>query len=223
MVYDPKWPESVTAEQASWRLRAMHYSTLSIVHGFDELDSGGLNETINRWMQADLNLRLVLDARLPVSPTYASQRHTGFEYVRDHLGYRLELCTASFASDLWFGSIEAASVAPPNFNATVVNWGFSAPINPRPVYLVLLSPDRGTIVWQSPESLADVRDWQPHFPGDPTYTPLRHTFGTAISGVDPNRIPSCKNSAVRFGHCRPADFGSFQLADYRRCVLCRSV
>ena len=47
-VYDPAWPQAVTAEQAAWRLRAMHYSTLSLVHGYNRLDNGGVNETIDR-------------------------------------------------------------------------------------------------------------------------------------------------------------------------------
>jgi len=59
-VYDSAWPQAVTAEQAAWRLRAMHYSTLSLVHGYNRLDNGGLNETIDRWSRTGLNLSQVI-------------------------------------------------------------------------------------------------------------------------------------------------------------------
>lgn len=52
--------------------------------------------------------------------------------------------------------------------------GFAAPINPRPVLLVLLAAD--TIVWRSGATMADVRDWQPHIPGDPTFSALEHVL-----------------------------------------------
>jgi hypothetical protein len=42
--------------------------------------------------------------------------HTGFEYVRDHLGYRLELLWAEFADTIKPGG------APLTFRAGLVNW-----------------------------------------------------------------------------------------------------
>ena len=54
--------------------------------------------------------------------------------------------------------------------------GFAAPINPRPVHLVLLAADSSTIVWRSNSTMADVRDWQPHIPGDPTFSALEHVL-----------------------------------------------
>ena len=74
-----------------------------------------------------------------------------------------------------------------NFSAKLRNWGFAAPVNPRPVYLVILSADKTEVLWQSAQSMADPRDWQPHTPGDPFYTPIRHVFGASdfsIRGAD---------------------------------------
>ena len=102
----------------------------------------------------------------------AAENHTGYEYLRDHLGYRLELHSAEWPADL-------ALPASFNFSAMLRNWGFAAPVNPRPVYLVILSPDKTEVLWQSAQSMADPRDWQPHTPGDPFYTPTRHTFGAS--------------------------------------------
>ena len=94
------------------------------------------------------------------------------------------------------------------FTATILNWGFAAPINPRPVQLVLMSqptalgarqgasvPNQGDaggvgadarVLWRS-ESLADVQEWQPYEPGDPTFTPLRHTIAGTV------HIPNAAN------------------------------
>ena len=105
---------------------------------------------------------------------------------------RLELRSSVLPRELSAADATNVSVA-----FALVNWGFSAPISPRPVRLVLLGGN-GSIVWQSP-SMADPRDWQPHMcaatlfcppsgqemrsltgvyrPGDPTFTPTVHRFG----------------------------------------------
>lgn len=194
-IYDDSWPRHVSAETASWRLREMHYSTLSLAHGFSGLDGTpstrlGKNETIDLWMQSPLNVGQIVRDRLPVSMDYAVGRnHTGFEYVRDHLGYRLELQSATFPQRVALESASDVTVTIPSFNASVVNFGFAAPINPRPVYLALLTPDGSGVLWtgsgwpdrdvnETTTSLADVRDWQPFTPGDPTYSSLAHPFGS---------------------------------------------
>jgi hypothetical protein len=229
-VYDPTWPEAVTAEQAAFRLRAMHYSTLSLVHGFDQLDSGGVNETINRWMRTALDLPQILQARLPISPAYAAAVHTGFEYVRDHLGFRLELRTATFPSILRV--LPSVTTLSPNaggptvpfvFNASVVNWGFAAPINPRPLLLVLLTMNGSSVVWQSKVSLADVRDWQPYHPGDPTFTPLEYSFGGIVDGVEPAKIPGCVQVSrrVHVGTCEVQPRPLSVLVPGQTCMLRR--
>lgn len=167
------WPLKVDAETFAWRMRDLHYTTLSMMHGYSKLDAGRHpawlnNETIDAWMQTPLNLtRLYLD-KLPVSRHYAAVNHNGYEYIRDHLGYRLELQHASWPETLTQGKQSRLS-----FSASIVNWGFAAPINPRPVKLVLLAKEKKRIIWRS-ESLADPREWQPYIPGSPFYTPMKH-------------------------------------------------
>ena len=36
-----RWPQKVPAEVFAWRLRDMHYSTLSMRHGYSHLDGNG--------------------------------------------------------------------------------------------------------------------------------------------------------------------------------------
>lgn len=173
-VYD----KGIPAELAAWRLREMHYTTLSLVHGFAKLDNpksanttAAMNETITRWMRTPLDVDKLRLRRLPISPAYAAVPHTGYEYVRDHLGYRLELQWAEFPDAVAFASGAALT-----FRAGLVNWGFAAPINPRPILLVLLAADASDIVWRSASTMCDVRDMQPHIPGDPTFSAIEHVL-----------------------------------------------
>jgi hypothetical protein len=84
-----------------------------------------------------------------------------------------------------------------NFTASIVNWGFAAPINPRPVRVVLIKSTDSIgdatftatttrtrsheLVWSSNSSIARWLDWQPHTPGDPTFTPIEHSFGGSFA------------------------------------------
>ena len=79
-----KWPLKVPAEVAAWRLCEMHYSTMSLMHGYSHLDGNGHgkvhrpnnNETIDYWMQQKLNVTLASrDFRLPISPGERNQLH----------------------------------------------------------------------------------------------------------------------------------------------------
>ena len=174
---------SVDGHTAAWRLRALHYDTLSLVHGFFPLDGPASkdsrpNETISGWAREPLNVSRIRLDRLPLSSGYAEgvagqPFFSVFDYIRDHLGYRLEVAAASFPRVLRASSF--------HFAADVINYGFSAPVNPRPVQLVLLQrPTRPghadtsfEEVWRSP-SLANPVVWQPRVQLDPTYQLTRH-------------------------------------------------
>ena len=92
-----------------------------------------------------------------------------FDYIRDHLGYRLEIAAAAFPAAL-------SGSSPLTFAADIVNYGFSAPVNPRPVQLVLILRERAQVVWRS-DSLANPMEWQPRVQYDPTYQLTRHRIG----------------------------------------------
>ena len=91
---------------------------------------------------------------------------------RDHLGYRLEIAAASFPSAV----PESGRFT---FAADIVNYGFAAPVNPRPVQLVLLR-QRAEVVWRS-ASLANPVEWQPRVQFDPTYQLTRHRIGGSFA------------------------------------------
>ena len=105
-------------------------------------------------------------ARVPVDPMFLRQRNLPFEeeyfmdvkgnhvwrsyyeYIRDHLGYRIVLEEAEVDSEIAAGQ---------EFHATVKlrNHGFSAPVNPRPVQLVL----KGREAAYRFDFKTDVRRW----------------------------------------------------------------
>ena len=168
-------------------------------------------------MRTPLNVSHLFYDKLPISPAYMATNHSGYEYLRDHLGYRLELESATWPdvveSNLASGSSIPSMMMPFTFSATLRNWGFAAPVNPRPVYLVVMSPDKQRILWRS-HSLADPRDWQPYTPGDPFYTPQRHRFGATnltIASADvekycPRRKPCALPLGLYLPDARPGMF-----------------
>jgi hypothetical protein len=87
-----------------------------------------------------------------------------YDYIRDHLGYRLEAREAKW-------STQAKAGTPWSFDLTLVNRGFAAPVNPRQA-LLLLIPRSGPPV-ELPLA-ADPRTWQPYAPGDPEFKTLHH-------------------------------------------------
>lgn len=97
---------------------------------------------------------------------------SAFGHIRDHLGYRLEIVAASFPRAV----PRSGSFA---FAADIVNYVFAAPVNPRPVQLVLLR-QRAEVVWRSAESSASLSnpvEWRPRVQFDPTYQLTSHRIG----------------------------------------------
>ena len=93
-----------------------------------------------------------------------------YEFVRDHLGYRINAKEASI-------TVSGDEI---RCDITVTNTGFAAPQNPRKVVLVLLGPD-GQFAAQTELSQVNPNGWQPFDPASNNHTPLRHL----ISGTLP--------------------------------------
>ena len=162
------------------RFRLHHYSTFSLVHSFSELDTHTHLWTIDYWKQMEL-LPKHLDLRsYPYSPDYFYNNtpRSAFEYIRDHLGYRLELVELRYQKDNGSGVL--------SLEADIINRGFSTLINPREVYFVLVNQAENKFI-EIPCNF-DCRKFQPYLPGDKSYIPLRHTvsaeyhFDTPLSG-----------------------------------------
>ena len=75
-----------------------------------------------------------------------------FDQIRNQLGYRLELTEAQYSSTVVRGATMSVSV---NFQ----NSGFTSPLNPRPIYLVLMNSSGSRV--EFPLSNIDPRFWQP--------------------------------------------------------------
>ena len=92
------------------------------------------NKSLNVWNSTPLNLSYVDHHKLPMSPAYRAAvvasggGATVYEYIRDHLGYRLEVHGTPTAS------VVGRTLT---VNATISNFGFAAPVHPRPVLITL--------------------------------------------------------------------------------------
>lgn len=105
-----------------------HYTTFSVHHSNSELDRGAYG-AIDAWKKTPFTASLLKAQNLPVDEKYFEKNPviSGYEYIRDHLGYRLEATRVegSLTGKEYQGKI------------VVRNVGFSRPVNPRPTYLVL--------------------------------------------------------------------------------------
>ena len=164
------------------RMRLHHYSLFSIEHSYSVRQ--GENFAIDHWIVNPITKQQLLDAKMPVSDGYFEDQfgnevqRTQFEYIRDHLGYRLELQKATFP-----GRMDQSSDL--TVDLELVNRGFSALHNPRNAYIVLIDMDGNVTPF---DTGADPRQWQPFAPGDPNYAPLVHQLGIQVS-LPPEVVP----------------------------------
>ena len=117
--------------RAAIRMRLHHYSSFSLAHSFSERE--GKPYSIDDWLETGLTLKQLREAKLPISDGYFTDAagnnvpRTQFEYIRDHLGYRLELQRATFPQRVNLGNVLSIEVE-------LINRGFGVIHNPRPVY-----------------------------------------------------------------------------------------
>jgi len=162
------------------RMRLHHYTTFSLAHSYSERE--GKLYSMDDWIATPLSLSQITEARLPISDGYFEDSQgnerdrTPFEYIRDHLGYRLELQECSWPAKMISGDALA-------IRAKLINRGFSTIHNPRPVIFVLAGVEG---VHEFPVVNADPRQWQPFEPEDESYAPLKHEL--AISAELPGDI-----------------------------------
>jgi len=129
-------------------------------------------------------------SQIPAGVVALRPDYTIYAYIRDHLGYRLELQRAAFPAET---TIADGSVS---FSVTITlkNLGFSIPHNRRPPSFVLLRSSSGAgatnqsksqaspIVLQTPVVDIDPRSWQPRAIGDPFSRVMLHEFTAAVHG-----------------------------------------
>ncbi|XP_065184019.1 uncharacterized protein LOC135814778 [Sycon ciliatum] len=162
---------AVSGFQAAVHMRLHHYDTFSLEYGYDP--TGQNPGPINSWMKEPLNATQLQESFMPAQPEYLLQPHTMFEYIRDHLGYRLQLLTVSY-------SITPFIEHNITFDASISNFGFSAPINIRFAYLVFFEKsgdvpkDTDQVLFTSRITSCDPRVWHPYIANDPEYIRSRH-------------------------------------------------
>ncbi len=162
--------------RAATRMRLHHYTSFSLAHSYSEREGRPLS--IDDWMHTSLTLEDALRAGLPISDGYFSDGRgrevprTFFEYIRDHLGYRLELQWASLPLRVDPGEALAVRVE-------LINRGFSTLHNPRPVVLALIGADENPV--EMPVEGVDPRNWQPYQPSDEDRRPLKHRIEVEAS------------------------------------------
>lgn len=145
---DPNaWSTVIDPVGSARRLQTIHFSTFSVTHN--------ATVTYPSWRQTAWNKSTVVGANLPVDDGYfentagAPVTRTAYEYIRDHLGYRLQLSGATFG-------VEQGGVLPVSFSLS--NTGFSAPHNARSVQLVVLDSTGQAV--RTVTTGADWTTWQ---------------------------------------------------------------
>ncbi len=157
--------------EAACYFRDYHFNIMSIAHSYSERE--GKPMSIDRWRTQRITQDDLSKNSLPVSRDWFSDfegkqvDRTVFDYIRDHLGYRLELQEATFTRQLRAGAKLSAEIG-------LVNRGFSTLFHSRPAVFVLIDGD-GQLT-ELPQAGVDVRRWFPHNPNDPQHRSLTHKF-----------------------------------------------
>ena len=180
--YGTPWPAKqrllVEGHAAAARMTEHSFNTFSHHNSFWPLDDEATptpqNKSINVWMQERLDGAFLREQRLPITEAYEaeSNRTNGsiYEYIRDHLGYRLELSDATVsASD---GSALTVSL-------TLFNRGFAAPVNVRNWSLGVLDAQDKVVRTCDATGGTDWRRFYSYVPGDPLRAPLAHVVTLA--------------------------------------------
>ncbi len=150
--------------QAAKRMRVHAHSTFSVVHNY--------NLNIAAWKKQLISPAHLISDQVTVTDDYFTDQagqqfsRTAYEYIRDHLGYRFQLKGATLPTTVNRGDSA-------RFSISLKNFGFTALINKRPVYLVLIDEQN-----QVTEFLTgtDPRKWlPPNVSSNQSYT-VNHTI-----------------------------------------------
>ncbi|MDR0430977.1 MAG: DUF4832 domain-containing protein [Tannerellaceae bacterium] len=158
------------------RLSQQHYTSLGIVHNYKE---HGAKEKYSMmyWKETPVTEKFLSENNMPYSPNYFRKKdktkveRSVFEYIRDHLGYRIEL--QKFKTNKQWNLKKKNRV-----ELSLVNRGFATLFNEHAVYFVLI--DANDRVAFRIRTQDDVRFWHPHRPIDKKRFPIPHTVKADI-------------------------------------------
>ncbi|PVD50670.1 hypothetical protein DC498_18950 [Terrimonas sp.] len=195
----------VNGVQTARQLFLQHYTSLSAIHNYKE-NNGEDKFSMMYWKETPITEQFLTENKMPFSPDYFMNnkgQKTGrnvFDYIRDHLGYRVELQSLKYITDKQGVSVDIS----------FINRGFSTIINKRPVYLVLIDKNNKVIELKTN---ADVVSWQPYAPSDTACTPLVHHIRYRVN----NNI--LKSGSYRLGLWIPDDSKTLRY-DPRYAIRC---
>lgn len=183
---DPDSPSAgwlIDGMQAARRLFLQHYTSLSIIHNYKEQHPNRMFDENNPpeysmvvWKKTMITEDSLRQHHMPVSDSYFQKKdgtkvkRNVFDYIRDHLGYRIELQSLQLPGEL---RREKENL----INLSLINRGFATVFGEHPVYFVLI--DNKGEVTEFPTQANPV-NWQPFEPKDSTYTPLVHSVDLSL-------------------------------------------
>lgn len=143
-----------------------HFTSLSIMHNYFE-NGVGKPYAMAKWRILPLTAEELKKDGMIYDPDYFAGERDVFEYIRDHLGYRLkaEKLNVSTAPDQVTAELD------------VVNYGFSTPHMLTDAGFALLDMD-GKVAAEV--SIGSIQGWQPHNIEGDTSSPLHHSAKAAL-------------------------------------------
>ena len=171
---DPDNPEAgwvIDGKATARQLFLQHYTSLSAIHNYKEKGTKD-KYSMMYWKETPLEESFLSENHMPVSDKYFKNQDGSpatrnvFDYIRDHLGYRLELQQLKINGN-------PAAGKEISLDLSLVNRGFSTLFNEHPVYFVLID-EQNRITEFLTET--NVHDFQPYQPKDPEYKPLLHAI-----------------------------------------------
>lgn len=183
---DPDSPSAgwiIDGMQAARRLFLQHYTSLSVIHNYKEQHPNNRFDENNPpeysmvvWKKSMITEDSLRQHLMPVSDSYFRKKdgtkveRNVFDYIRDHLGYRIELQTLQLPAALQLEKENPLKL-------TLINRGFATVFGGHSVCFVLID-DNGQVTEFA--TTADPVSWQPFEPGDATCTPLVHAVDLSL-------------------------------------------
>lgn len=175
---DPDSPDAgwlIDGHQAARRFFLQHFTSLSAIHNYLELrgregDEDEIDYSMQKWKKEFIDIDFLKKEDMPISNNYFETesgeyaKRTIFDYIRDHLGYRIELQSLELDKQWSIGKTHA-------LNLKLINRGFATVFNKYDVYFVLLD-NNGNVVMSKTD--INVFDWQPNKENEDSIEILEH-------------------------------------------------
>lgn len=194
--------------EAIRRLWEHHYTIFSYAHkngnyeGYSHLKKyPEIRYSLDEWHEDILPVKFLKENNIPYDKAYFSDKNgkevnrTIFEFIRDHLGYRLALTAGKYDDTAVIGKPYSAEFR-------IVNYGFAAPINPRPIYLAVINEKGMQVI---AECKKDIRTFYPCLPSNRTQLSPEYTLKFDVAS-----FPELEKGKYQIGIYLPDFYESLQ-------------